>query len=87
MSSFLCTIILLMSFINEQCGTDVQSPIHFNGLPDFLSDNNCAICPTGNRTTFVTKRPSRLVEKCIFLIEAHVAVCWRMGLAGDLVWT
>ena len=44
---------LACNSINEQCGTDVHSPLPFSGLPDFLSDSKSAICSIGNRTTFV----------------------------------
>ena len=46
--------------INEQCETHVSSPLHFIGLPDFLSNSDCVIFPTGNGTTPVTEQACRV---------------------------
>ena len=42
---------LICDSVNEQCETDVNFTLHFNGLPDYLTDSNCAICSTGNIPT------------------------------------
>ena len=49
--------------INKKCETVVHSLLNLTKLPEFLSDSDSAIYPTGNRNTFVTKQPSRLLQK------------------------
>ena len=49
--------------INEHYRTDVHSPLHITGLPDFQSESDTTILTTGNRNTFVMEQPIILLQK------------------------